>query len=305
MKQALILFLKGLGMGAANVIPGVSGGTIALITGIYETFIDALKSFDLTAIKLLFQFKFKAFWEHINGSFLSAVLAGVAVSIFSLARLLEYLLDKQEVPTMGFFFGLIIVSVYSVGRTIEKWSPATIVSLVIGTGIAVGIALLAPASENPAMFYVFLCGIVAVCSMILPGISGSFVLLIMGNYALVLSAIGRFDLGILIPLGIGCVFGLVAFSHLLSWVFKSYRDETIGMMTGFVLGSLLVIWPWKVTLTQTIERVGKDPKVAVTGFEWHMPDFGNPQTFWTIGFIVLGGLVIWGLEKMSSGKTEA
>ena len=291
-------------MGAANVIPGVSGGTIALITGIYETFINSLKSFNLEAIKLLFQFKFKELWEHVNGSFLSAVLLGVGVSIFSLAKLMEYLLKYQELLTMAFFFGLIAVSVYSVGRTVGKWSLSSIISLLVGTGIAVGIALLAPASENPSFIYVVLCGIVAVCSMILPGLSGSFVLIIMGNYALILGAIGRVDLGILAPLLIGCVVGMIAFSQLISWVLKRYPDQTISMMTGFVLGSLLVIWPWKTTLTETIERAGKEAKEVVVGYQWHAPDFGVTQTYTALGLIIIGGVLIWLIDRSGSMRGE-
>lgn len=299
MKQSFVLFLKGLGMGAANVIPGVSGGTIALITGIYETFINSLKSFDLNAVKLLFQLKFKELWNHVNGSFLMAVFLGIGVSIISLAKLLEYLLEFQEVYTMAFFFGLILVSVYSVGKTINRWDAGTIIALLVGTGIAVGIALLAPASENPSFLYVFICGIVAICSMILPGLSGSFVLIIMGNYALVLGAIGRFDLGILIPLGIGCAVGMVAFSQLLAWVFKNYRDITISLMTGFITGSLLIIWPWKNTLTTLIEREGKEAKEVVVGYDWFMPALDNGQTYGAIALIIVGGLIIWLLDKYS------
>jgi putative membrane protein len=302
MKQAISLFLKGLAMGAANVIPGVSGGTIALITGIYETFINSLKSFDLDAIKLLFQFKFKELWEHVNGSFLSAVLLGVGVSIFSLAKILEYLLANQELLTMAFFFGLIAVSVYSVGRTVKKWSLSSVITLLIGTGIAVGIALLAPATENASFVYVVLCGVVAVCSMILPGLSGSFVLIIMGNYALILGAIGRVDLGILAPLMVGVIVGMITFSQLISWVLKRYPDQTIGMMTGFVLGSLLVIWPWKTTMTETIERVGKEAKEVVVGYDWHLPDFGAGTTYTAMGLIVIGGVLIWLIDRSGNMK---
>ena len=222
------LFLKGLAMGAANVIPGVSGGTIALITGIYERLIDAIKSFDHKVLALLMKRQFREAWQAVDGTFLSAVLLGVGVSIVSLAKLLEYLLLNHELLTMAFFFGLILVSVYFVGKTVRKWSALPLIMLVVGTAIAVAIALLAPATENASFFYVFLCGIVAICSMILPGLSGSFVLIIMGNYALILGAIGRADLAVLLPLMLGCGFGLVAFSHIFhgcSNIFMTQRSH--------------------------------------------------------------------------------
>ena len=248
------LFAKGIAMGAANVIPGVSGGTIALITGIYERLIDAIRRFDLAALRLLLARDFRAAWRHVDGRWLGTVLAGVAVSIVSLARLFEFLLEHHERWTMAFFFGLILLSVLYVARGVERWSASAVASLLAGTAVAVGIALLAPATENANAGYVFLCGVIAISSMILPGLSGSFVLIIMGNYALVLGAISSFSLGILVPLGLGCAFGLVAFSHLLSWVFKRVPDQTLALMTGFVLGSLVVIWPWKETLVETVPR---------------------------------------------------
>ena len=304
MTKYLALFTKGLAMGAANVIPGVSGGTVALITGIYERLINAIKSFDGQGIKLLLSFKIKELWERIDGNFLIAVFMGIGVSIISLAKLLEFLLENQERYTMAFFFGLILFSVYSVGKTVQKWTAGAVISLLIGTIIAVGIALLAPATENPGFLYVFLCGIVAICSMILPGLSGSFVLIIMGNYALILGAIGRLEINILLPLMIGCVVGLVAFSHVLAWVFKNYRDITIALMTGFILGSLAIIWPWKHTLKETLLREGKDPKEVVMGYEWFVPDMGSSETLIAIGLIIVGMLAIWLMEKASGGEVE-
>ena len=289
-------------MGAANVIPGVSGGTIALITGIYERLINAIKSADLNAIKLILKGDVKGFWERIDGSFLTAVFAGVGVSIFSLALLLKFLLANYELYTMAFFFGLILISVVSVGRTVENWHVGSIVSLIIGTAIAAGIALLAHAEPNDAFWYVFICGIVAVCSMILPGLSGSFILLIMGNYALVLTAISGVEFNILIPLLLGCVVGLVAFSQLLSWVLANYKDQTISMMTGFVLGSLLTIWPWKNTVMKQLAEVDKE---VVDHYEWFFPDFGLTETYIGIALIIAGVLVIYAIEKLAANESAA
>ncbi|MGH1359640.1 MAG: DUF368 domain-containing protein [Burkholderiaceae bacterium] len=292
------LFLKGLAMGAANVVPGVSGGTIALITGIYERLIFAIKSCNLSAVRLLLKGNLQAFWQQVDAGFLAPLLAGVATGIILLAKLVKSLLELHPVLTMAFFFGLILLSVWFVGRSVGRWSAGSIGSLLAGTAIAVGIALMAPASENPSFFYLFLCGVVAICSMILPGLSGSFVLIIMGNYALVIGAIGQFNLSVLVPMALGCVFGLIAFSNLLTLVFKRFHDQTIALMTGFVLGSLAVIWPWKNTLTVLIEREGQAAKEAVIGYEWFLPAVGDTQTLIAIGLMILGGLTIWATERL-------
>jgi len=302
LSQHASVFLKGLAMGAANVIPGVSGGTIALITGIYERLINAIKSFDLSALKLLLNRQWKAFWTIIDGSFLTALFFGIGVSIVSLAKLLEYLLEKHETLTMAFFFGLILISVYLVARSIRHWGAASYIALVIGTAIAVGIALLAPASENSSFMYLFACGIVAMCSMILPGLSGSFVLIIMGNYALILGAIGSANISILLPLMLGCIFGLIAFSHVLAWVFKHFHDQTIALMSGFILGSLAIIWPWKNTLINTLQREGKAPKEVVTGYEWFLPSLSESGTWIAIALIFVGAFSLWLMEKSSATK---
>lgn len=287
-------------MGAANVIPGVSGGTIALITGIYERLIDAIKAWGPHSLQTLAKQGFRAFWQEVDGRFMLSLLLGVAISIITLARLFEYLLEHHERYTMAFFFGLILLSIFYVGKRITQWTASVLIALMLGTAVAVGLAFLAPASENSSFFYVFLCGIAAISSMILPGLSGSFVLIVMGNYALVLGAINTLSMSILIPLALGCGFGLVAFSHVLSWVFKHYANQTLALMTGFVLGSLVVIWPWKETLTKTVERAGKDAKEVVTGYEWFLPPGFSIETLLCIALMVLGGLAIVLMERASS-----
>ncbi len=299
MKSDLSTFLNGLAMGAANVIPGVSGGTIALITGIYERLINGIKRCDPTALKLVLKREFKAAWTYVDGRFLLALMLGVAVSIVSLARLFEYLLEHHERLTMAFFFGLILLSIVYVAQRITAWTPSVWLALLIGSAIAIGIAFLAPASENNSFFYVFLCGVAAISSMILPGLSGSFVLIIMGNYALVLSAINNFELSIIVPLALGCGFGLIAFSHILSWVFKHHANQTLAVMTGFVIGSLVVIWPWKETLTNEVLREGKPPKEVVTGYSWHMPDVTHTETWVAIGLMLLGAVSIVLMERIA------
>lgn len=303
MKADVTLFLKGLAMGAANVIPGVSGGTIALITGIYQRLIDALRRFDVTTARLVLGGDVGGAWRRVDGRWLTTLLGGVAVSIVTLARLFEFLLERHERWTMAFFFGLILLSVLYVARDVGRWSASTVLALVAGTAIAVGIALLAPASENANVVYVFVCGVVAISSMILPGLSGSFVLIIMGNYALVLGAISSFALGILVPLALGCAFGLVAFSHALSWVFRRAPDQTLALMTGFVLGSLVVIWPWKETILATIERgAGEPPKEVVTGYRWFLPDWNAPDTLVALALVVAGIVTIWLMERVAGHR---
>ncbi len=286
-------------MGAANVIPGVSGGTIALITGIYSRLINAIKSCDLTALKLLLAKDFTELWRHTDGRFLSAIMLGVIVSIVSLAKLFEFLLEHYERFTMAFFFGLILLSLYYVARKITSWSGSVITALVIGTIIAIAIALRVPATENDAFVYVFLCGVVAISSMILPGLSGSFVLILMGNYALVLSAISSFNLGVLVPLALGCAVGLIVFANILAWVFERFENQTLALMTGFVLGSLVVIWPWKTAEMQTVIREGKPPKEVVSSYDWFMPSISSSDTLIAVALMIAGAVSIALMEKFA------
>ncbi len=304
MNLQIAVFLKGLAMGAANVIPGVSGGTIALITGIYERLINAIKRCDITAAKYVLSGQIKRAWEHIDGLWLATLLSGLAVSIVSLARLFEYLLEDYERYTMAFFFGLILISIVYVARGVKNWTSSTYAALLIGTALAVAIATLAPASENDSALYVFVCGVVAISSMVLPGLSGSFVLILMGNYALVLGAVSTFNFGIIIPMALGCGFGLIAFSHFLSWVFKRYADHTLALMTGFVVGSLVVIWPWKTAVTDIVTREGKPPREIITSYEWFLPGLQNTSTWIAIGLMIAGAVCIALMEKFASGGAE-
>jgi len=300
MNQDFSTFLKGLAMGAANVIPGVSGGTIALITGIYERLINAIKACDITAFKLLLSRDFSALARHTDARFLASIGIGVIVSIVTLAKLFEYLLRSHERLTMAFFFGLILLSLYYVARRISQWSTSVIASLLVGSVIAIGIALLAPASENTSFFYVFLCGVVAISSMILPGLSGSFVLIIMGNYALVLGAISSVSMNILIPLALGCAVGLIFFSHLIAWIFKHFENQTLALMTGFVLGSLVVIWPWKTAIMQTVQRPDKPPKEVVASYEWFVPELSSANTWLAVLLMIAGAVSIYLMERFAA-----
>jgi len=311
MRQHLILFLKGFSMGLANVVPGVSGGTIALLAGIYERFVHALKSFDLEALKLLARFKFKEFAEHTDFFFLFAVLLGEVISVFTAARLLSYLLTiNNGIYVWAFFFGLILVSVYYVGKTIKKFSFLNIALMLIGAALAYGMSVITPASENDNIFYLIFCGALAICDMLLPGISGSYTLILLGNYKLiVIDAVSNFNLKVLVPVGIGVVIGFVSFSRFLSWLMKNYGDPTTAMLTGFVFGSLGFIWPWKVPhYAKTISEEGFELEVlnshgepVVEYWEKYLPDL-NSGTFIAIALIVVGILTLAGIEKLASSK---
>ena len=274
MREHIAHFLKGFAMGVANVIPGVSGGTIALLTGIFERLINALKSFDVEAVRLLLKFKFKEFARYVDFGFLVAVFLGVGVSIISVAKLLEFLFQSYPVYVWSFFFGLILVSVWFVGKSIGKIDVPASVSFVAGAVVAFGLSVMNPATENTAFWYLIICGAVAICSMILPGLSGSFVLILMGNYQLIMIyAVSHFDMGIIIPVGIGVVVGLLAFSHFLSWLLSRYARQTMAVLTGFIFGSLGTIWPWKnpVYLMQDGVEVLKNGKPIIQSYQMYFP----------------------------------
>ncbi|YCM45398.1 DUF368 domain-containing protein [Verrucomicrobiaceae bacterium 227] len=300
MKDDLATFLKGFAMGAANVVPGVSGGTIAFITGIYERLINALKSFDLEAVKLASTFKFGTLWTKIDGRFLMALGLGVVMSILTLASVLKVGFRDHPVLIWALFFGLIAASIPSVGKMVKKWTPAVISCFSVGLAIAVSMAFLTPASANENPLYLLLCGIVAMCSMIIPGLSGSFVLLLMGNYELIaLDAVNNLRQGnlgealpIIIPVGIGAVLGLLVLSRFLSWLFKTHHDKAVGAITGFVAGSLVIIWPWKDTIKEQFEKDGKIKEKIVSFENWHLPDFSVGSTWMELGAVAAGVVLI-------------
>lgn len=297
MNQYLANFFKGIAVGTANVIPGVSGGTIALITGIFERLINALKSFNLTALKLLFKGDIKGFIKHTDFWFLVSIGLGVITAILTIAKVFDFLFAQYPIYLWSFFFGMILVSIYYVGITIEKVNIKTIIAFIIGTAIAVYIAFGTPAKENSNLIYLLICGAVATCSMILPGLSGSFVLVLMGNYQLIMiDAVNDLNLKILIPVAIGGVVGLLAFSHLLSWIFKNYRDITISVLTGFILGSMPIIWPWK---NEIITYFGSEEKV--TGYSYYFPEI-NIEFAIALLIIMIGAGIIILTEKMAKNK---
>lgn len=230
-------------MGGADVIPGVSGGTIALITGIYEELIDSIKSVDATALRLLLNFELQKLWQRINGAFLVTVFAGILFSIFSLAKLITYLLEYEPIILWSFFFGLILVSAFYVMPRQRK--KAAYVFLMLGIITAYSITTLSPANTPEAYWFIFISGAIAICAMILPGISGSFILLLLGKYEYILGSVKSFDILTILIFGLGCVVGLISFSKFIHWLLQHYKVSTLAMLAGFMLGSLNKIWPWK------------------------------------------------------------
>jgi putative membrane protein len=251
LKEQLLVFIKGIAMGTANVIPGVSGGTIALITGVFERLINALKSFDLQAIKLLFGGNFKKFAQHTDLFFLVSLFVGVFVAIISFARIFELIIDKYPVYIWAYFFGLVFASAFFIGKTVKKRNAGIVLLFITGIAIASYISFFTlTGAENDNFLYLMLCGAVVMCSMLLPGLSGSFMLILMGNFQLLLDAVNQFRFEIIIPFIVGAVVGLIAFSHFLAWLLKRFPDATIALLTGFIIGSLGILWPWKTEITQ-------------------------------------------------------
>ncbi len=233
-------------MGAADSVPGVSGGTVALITGIYERLIGALKSVDLSAIEKIRKGKLSEFWSHIDGNFLVILLAGVIASLLSLARVITYLMANHPIQLWSFFFGLIIISSILVLREINRWSVGTVAMLFIGIAIAYSITVVTPASTPNALWFIFLSGAIAICAMILPGISGAFLLLLMGKYEYVYTALKEFDLAVISVFALGAITGVLSFSRFINWLLKKYHNLAIATLSGFMIGSLNKIWPWKI-----------------------------------------------------------
>lgn len=306
-RDRIFLFLKGVGMGCADIIPGVSGGTIAFITGIYEELINSIKAVDLEALKLLLSGKFSAFWSKINGGFLIVLLLGILTSILSLARIITNLLANHPIQLWSFFFGLIAISALVVSRDIHRWNITVVLGLLVGGLAAYLITQAVPAQTPNSLPLIFLSGAVAICAMILPGISGSFILLILGKYTFILTAIKDFQLGTLLVFSLGCLLGLMTFSRLISWLFKKYRNLTIAVLAGFMIGSLNKVWPWKKTVETYMDRHGEvKPLVQENILPTTFQSMGQEPYFWqALLFCALGiGLVVL-LEKIAANLKNA
>ncbi len=255
--RSLLLALKGCAMGMADVVPGVSGGTIALISGIYEELIESIRQVDLTALRLLCRGRFRELWQHINGAFLLPVLLGIGIAIFSLARLMTWLLTNHPIEIWSFFFGLIIASALLVARQIDRWTIPTVASMLVGIGVAWWITVASPAQTPETWWFILLAGAIAICAMILPGISGAFILLLLGKYQYIMTAIGELNLPVILIFAVGAIAGIVSFSHLLSWLLKHWHDCTIAVLMGFMIGSLNKVWPWKEAVETFVDSHGK------------------------------------------------
>ena len=250
-KKYFFVSLKGMAMGAADVVPGVSGGTIAFITGIYEELITTISNVDFSLINVLRKEGLAAFWKKLNGNFLASLLTGILISVFSLMKLTSYLIENHPIYIWSFFFGLVLASIWFVGKQIEKWNFLYIVSLIIAACVAFGITLLTPSNEEASLPYLFLSGALAICAMILPGISGAFILVLLGTYETISTAVSNLDFTKVAVVGAGAIIGILSFSRLLKWLFNNYKNLVLAILTGFITGSLNKIWPWK-EVTETM-----------------------------------------------------
>ncbi|NBP68985.1 MAG: DUF368 domain-containing protein [Cytophagia bacterium] len=241
----ILLYLKGIAMGAADVIPGVSGGTVAFISGIYDELLNSIKAIDADAIKLLFRLRIVDFWKKINGNFLITLFAGIITSLLSLAKLMTHLLQTQPILIWSFFFGLILVSAPLVLREIKHWTAGAVVSFIIGVVVAYYITVVTPTESPNNLFFIFFSGALAICAMILPGISGAFILLLIGKYQYMITALIEFNIPIVLVFISGCLIGIISFSRLLSWVLNKYHSIAVAVLAGFMIGSLNKVWPWR------------------------------------------------------------
>ncbi|CAH8294649.1 putative membrane protein [Mariniflexile fucanivorans] len=300
-KDYAVISLKGLAMGAADAVPGVSGGTIAFISGIYEELVSTISNINASLFKTLFNKGFNAFWKQANANFILALLSGIIISYISFMKLAKYLLENHPVLIWSFFFGLIIASIYFVGKQITKWNLPVIIAFVIGTLAAFYITMLPALSTSNNDYFLFFAGAIAICAMILPGISGSFILIILGAYKTLSDAIHDVDVKKIALFVAGAVIGLLSFSHVLKWLFKHYHNITLALLTGFILGSLNKVWPWKKTLTWHIDSKGlKSPLLqeSVSPFTFD----GDSKLLFALILVILGFLTIFILEKVGSKK---
>ncbi|NMH86236.1 DUF368 domain-containing protein [Flavivirga algicola] len=318
----IFLILKGLGMGAANKVPGVSGGVVAFVAGFYEEFIYSLKKVNGKAFKLFINGRFKSFFNYINGRFLSLLFLGMVISYFSISKVLDYLIKHYELFVWSVFFGMIIGSIYYINKDFKDWNYKTYTSLAIGVMVGLSISFFNPAKENDNLWFVFFCGIISVSGMTLPGFSGSFILILLGNYVLLLvdSVNALYDtfyealggdftfidnterirmLKVLAVFTLGSVTGLVTFSHALSYILKHYKNVTISAIIGFIIGSLGVVWPWKKTIykmdTDGLFILDSTGQKIIENYKRFIPEF-NTETYYAIAFVCFGIAIVLALE---------
>jgi putative membrane protein len=298
--QYALLTLKGMAMGAADVVPGVSGGTIAFISGIYEELITSINNINFKAIGILRKEGLKAAWNHVNGTFFVFLLSGIGISILSLSKLVLYLLAEHPILIWSFFFGLVVASSWLVSRSVNKWNAGTVLTLIIGIIIAFFISSAQTVAAGASGWYIFLSGAIAICAMILPGISGSFILVLMGSYHIVLNALHDKNLTLIGLFAAGCLVGILSFARLLKFLFSKFKEITVALLTGFMIGSLYKVWPWKVNVGSAPVVVHSDGRkdwmttnVLPTNFD------GDPLIWQAIVCLMVGFLLIVVLERFA------
>ena len=297
----LLITLRGMGMGAADIIPAVSGGTIALITGIYEKLIASIKSLNPALLKIAYKEGIHAAWKKVNGDFLLALFAGIFISIFSLARLISWLLDNHPILVWAFFFGLIAASAIFLWKQIKSNKLISFLFLIAGAIVTFYITLVSPANTPNSMIYVFGAGCIAICAMILPGISGSFILLLLGKYVFILGAVNELKIDVLAVFAAGCAIGLVSFANVISWLFKKYPNQTLALLTGFMLGSLNKLWPWKELVETRITQEGEIiPLLEKNVMPYNF--IGDPLLYQAIFIAICGFIVVFLFERLASAK---
>lgn len=289
-KDYVMLALKGMAMGAADVVPGVSGGTIAFIVGIYDELINSIKSINAHSLKLLFTGKIPSFWKAINGNFLFSILLGIGISVFSLAELITWLLVTHPIMVWAFFFGLVLASTWFVSKDIKEWNVKTVASFIVGAAVAYYITVATPTETPSNLLFIFLCGVIAICAMILPGISGSFILVLLGKYFYIMDAVKGLKFEVLLVFAAGALIGITSFSRVLSFALVRFRNSTLALLTGFMLGSLNKVWPWK-------------EKIAMAdGFELEKNILPNAFLAEAIVLAIIGFFLVCFLEKLSQKK---
>lgn len=298
-KDYSLLILKGMGMGAADVVPGVSGGTIAFIVGIYQELLDSIKSISKDSLKLLFTGKFTAFWKEINGNFLLSIVTGICISVFSLAKIITSLLVTHPILVWAFFFGLVLASTWFVSKDIKQWNWKTILSYIIGIAAAYYITVSTPTETPNNLLFIFFCGAIAICAMILPGISGSFILVLLGKYFYIMEAVKSLNIMVMLVFTSGAFLGITTFARILSFALRKFHDITIAVLAGFMLGSLNKVWPWKKTIETYIDSHGVSKPLVETNI---LPD----QLLWeAVGLMILGFAIVYLLEKLSTKENVA
>lgn len=298
LKDYAFLTLKGMAMGAADVVPGVSGGTIAFIVGIYDELINSIKSINGESLKLFFTGKWIAFCKQINAAFLFSLILGIGISIFSLAKVITWLLTDHPVLVWAFFFGLVLASTWFVSKDIKEWNWKTILAFIVGAAVAYYITVATPAETPTNLLFIFLCGAIAICAMILPGISGSFILVLLGKYFFIMEAVKTFNIKIILVFAAGALIGITTFSRLLSFALKHFRNITLSVLTGFMLGSLNKVWPWKETVQTYVDSHGVVKPLVETNI---LP---NVYVWEAAVLMVVGFLLVYLLEKLSAKSAK-